>query len=165
MTKLQIRSIALGAALLVGAAVSSAQPQSRDFSNASLVGSYAAEEQGDGSVSAGLGVVRYDGAGKAVRRITVNAPDPEGGRRILVFESDGEYTVNPDGTGSVVWVNRITGGATTTDTFDFVITGVASRWVPGRGQANVATQLFAAQREAGLTVSLVVSRQTRIADE
>ncbi len=152
--------------LLAGAASLSAESRrGGGFTMASLVGRFAAQEQGDGSVSAGLGVVHYDGKGKTTRRITVNAPAEEGGRRILVFESEGEYTVNADGTGTITYTNMISGGAVTVDTFDFVITGTRSAWIPGRGLTRIATELFAVQREAGVTVSLVTSRQKWIADE
>jgi hypothetical protein len=153
-------------ALLVGVAGLKAQsPTTSGFSNKNLIGSYAAEEQGDGNVSAGLGIVHYDGNGNTTRRITVNAPAEGGGRRILVFESAGVYTVNPDGTGTVTYTNAISDGETTTNTFDFVITGVTTTWIPGRGNFRVATELSAAQREAGVTVSLVTSKQKRIANE
>ncbi|MCP5110363.1 MAG: hypothetical protein GY953_05970, partial [bacterium] len=101
MNNHRILRLCLMAALLLGAAQLSAQPRrGRGFSEASLKGSYAAREQGDGSVSAGLGVVRYDGAGKTTRKLTVNAPDGNGGRRMLTFEAEGDYTVNPDGAGA-----------------------------------------------------------------
>jgi hypothetical protein len=153
-------------ALLAGVAGLHAQsPTANSFSNQNLIGSYAAEEHGDGSVSVGMGIVRYDGNGGATRRITVNAPGEDGARRILVFESDGTYMVNPDGTGAVTFTNTTAPGETTTDTFDFVITGVATAWIPGPGNLRVAKELFAAQREAGVTVSLVTSKQKRIANE
>jgi hypothetical protein len=153
-------------ALLAGSAGLSAQsPQNADFSTASLVGSYAAQEHGDGSVSAGLGVVHYDGKGKTTRRITVNAPAEDGGRQILVFESEGQYTVNADGTGTVTYTNAISGGAVTTDTFDFVITEATPTWIPGRRPARIAAELFAVQRQAGVTVSLITSLQKRIAEQ
>jgi len=130
------------------------------FSNASLYGQYAVQSIGDDHVSVGLGIVKYDGRGHATRRILVNAPDGAGGRRFLVFESTGEYSVNPDGTGVAVFDNEISNGAMTRTTFDFVITeteGVSPR---SRG-SKLARALYSAQQEAGETVSLVTNVQTR----
>jgi len=152
--------------LFASTAVLSAQSgHSNGFSTASLVGSYATQEQGDGSVSAGLGVVHYDGMGGTTRRIIVNAPAEQGSRRILVFESEGTYAVNADGTGTATYTNKISGGGTTTVTFDLVVTGSLSTWHPARGGRQIATELFEVQREAGVTVSLVTSVQKRIADQ
>ncbi len=94
--------------------------------------------------------------------MTVNAPDGQGGRRILKFESEGSYTVEADGTATAVYVNQISNGQMTMDTFDLVITGAATVWIPGRRMKNVARETFGAQREAGVTVSLVNSLQKRI---
>jgi hypothetical protein len=109
-------------------------------------------------------VVCYDGAGKATRSLTVNAPDGNGGRRILNFESKGVYTINRDGAGTATYTNQISNGAITTDTFDIVVTGTTLTWIPERGQSRVASEIFAVQREPGVTVSLVTSIQKRIAD-
>ena len=153
-------------AMLVSSMALSAQSRERySFSTASLTGAYSTQEQGDGSVSAGLGVVRYDGTGKTTRRVLVNAPAENGSRRTLVFESEGTYSLNPDGTGTATYTNIISAGGMTTVTFDLVVTGTQSTWSPGRGGNRTATELFAVQREAGVTVSLVTSVQKRIADQ
>ena len=138
------------------------QPNQSGFSNASLSGTFSAREEGDGSVSAGLGLVYYDGKGKTTRRIRVNAPGSNGDRRILIFESEGTYNVNPDGTGTVFYTTRVSGGPVTNDSFDFVITETENSWVPAAGVPRIGTELFAAQREAGVTVSLITSLQKRI---
>lgn len=114
-------------------------------------------------MAVGLGLVEYDGAGGAVRRVKVNAPDEDGGRRILLFESTGLYTVNPDGSGTVTFTNTSPNPGAV-DTFDFVIAGSGVTWLPGRGQSRVATEIFVAQRESGVTVSLVTGIHKRIAD-
>lgn len=160
-----ISLLSLGMMLFAGATELSAQSgQSYKFSEASLIGCYGAREQGDGGTAAGLGIICYDGAGNTTRSLTVNAPDGEGGRRILKFTSEGTYTVNPDGTGTATHVNQISNGEETTDTFDIVITETTVKWIPGRGLWRVASEIFGAQREAGVTVSLVTSIQKRIAD-
>jgi hypothetical protein len=166
MARIRQYGAAVFVVLLVRVAGVYAQPPAaRDFSNESLIGSYAAEEHGDGGVSTGLGIAHYDGTGNTTGRILVNAPGEGGARRILLFESEGVYPVNPDGTGTVTYTNTISPGEATTDTGDFVITGVTTAWMPRRGNLRVATELFAAQREAGATVSLVTSKQKRIANE
>lgn len=158
----QIFVAALFLTALLGAMslTAEAKHQNTRFTNASLYGQYAVQSIGDGHVSVGLGIVHYDGNGNATRRITVNAPDGTGGRRILIFESIGEYSVNPDGTGTATFDNDISNGDMTTTTFDFVITeteGVSPR---SRG-SKLAQALYSAQREAGETVSLVTNVQTR----
>ena len=157
----------IGAWLIAGlfmapALLSAQSPQQRDFSVASLDGCYGTREQGDASVAAGLGIVCYDGNGNTKRSLTVNAPDGQGGRRILKFESQGTYTVEPNGTGVATYVNTVP--APSTVTFDLVITGTQVAWLPRRGVWRIAAEVFGAQREAGLTVSLVTSLQKRISD-
>jgi hypothetical protein len=94
-------------AMLVSSMALSAQSHERySFSTASLTGAYSTQEQGDGSVSAGLGVVRYDGTGKTTRRVLVNAPAENGSRRTLVFESEGTYSLNSDGTGTAIYLHQ-----------------------------------------------------------
>lgn len=136
--------------------------QPRGFTNASLKGFYSAQEAGDGDISAGFGIVVYDGLGKTTRQLTVNAPAEDGGRRILEFPGEGTYTVNDDGTGTATYVNTFADGATSTVHFDFVITKAEVVFPPKTPTAKVATEIFAVQREAGATVSLVTSLQKRV---
>ena len=123
------------------------------------------EDKGAGSVSAGLGLAFYDGAGKSMRRILVNAPDPQGGRRTLMFESRGDYVVNPDRTGSATYGNFIDGQPAGTVQYDFVTTAVASGWPPSRGASKIGAALSAAQRGSGVTVWLITSEQHRISED
>ena len=156
-------SIFRAAALLLEAVVLTAQPKpAGGFDLASLKGSYASRETGDGHVSAGLGIVTYDGEGNSTRRFTVNAPDGAGGRQILIFTAAGTYTVNEDGTGVATYDTTLPDGSVATRTFDLVITGVEA-WPPGK-LSTVAAQVSTAQREAGVTVKLVTGIQTRIGD-
>lgn len=134
----------------------------RGFTRASLKGFYSAQEAGDGDVSAGFGVIVYDGLGKTTRRLTVNAPGEDGGRRILEFPGGGTYTVNDDGTGTATYVNTFADGSTSTVHFDFVITKAEVVFPPKTPSAKLATEIFAVQREAGTTVSLVTSLQKRV---
>jgi hypothetical protein len=130
------------------------------FRESSLFGTFAAVGAGDGSTSARVGTVTYDGAGNVTRSLVVNAPDGNGGRRLLVFESVGTYEVNPDGTGTVFVTKRITNGTSNEVTFDFVIQESEPN---GKGGQRRATRLYGVQREAGTTVSLVTTTETLIA--
>lgn len=156
-------SIFCGAALLLAAAILTAQPKPAvGFDLASLKGSYGSRETGDGHVSAGLGIVTYDGEGNSTRKFTVNAPDGAGGRQILVFTAVGTYNVNDDGTGVATYDTTLPDGSVATRTFDLVITSTDA-WPPGK-PSRIAAQVSTAQREAGVTVKLVTGVQTRIGD-
>lgn len=166
-TRLCLRAATLVAVgLSLSAAIAMAQTpsidQPRGFTNATLKGFYSAQEAGDGDVSAGFGIVVYDGIGKTTRRLTVNAPSADGGRRILEFPGEGTYTVNDDGTGAATYVNTFADGSTSTVHFDFVITKAEVVFPPKTPTAKLATEIFAVQREAGATVSLITSLQKRV---
>ncbi len=118
---------------------------------------------GDDHVSVGLGIVIYDGDGRTTRRVTVNAPDGIGGRRLIVFNSVGWYAVNADGTGTATYDNDISTGSMTRTTFDFVVTEVQGISLRRRG-AKLAQAIYSVQREPGVTVSLVTNVQTRQSD-
>lgn len=156
-------SILCAMTLLLGAALLEAAPKpDTGFGLASLSGKYGSRETGDGHISAGLGIVTYDGAGNSTRKFTVNAPDGAGGRQILIFTAVGTYTLNEDGTGVATYNTTLPGGSMSTRTFDLVITG-SETWPPGK-PSRIATQVSTAQREAGVTVKLVTGIQTRIGD-
>ena len=82
-----VASIAL--LLLTASAAAAAR-----FRESSLFGTFAAVGAGDGHTSSSVGTVTYDGAGNVTRSLVVNAPDGNGGRRLLTFESEGTYEVN-----------------------------------------------------------------------
>jgi len=151
-----IRAIAAAAVLLVAA--SSAQAGT-GLRNSSLFGTYASVGTGDDHTSASVGTVTYDGEGGVTRSLVVNAPDGNGGRRRLLFEGTGTYTVNPDGTGVVFLTNVINGTSTIEVTIDFVI---QESLAVGKGGQRRATKLFGIQREGGTTVSLVTNSETLI---
>ncbi len=93
----------------------------------------------------------YDGDGGTTRRVTVNAPDGMGDRRLIVFNSVGWYGVNADGTGTATYDNEISTGSMTQTTFDFVITEVQGIFSRRRG-AKLAQAIYSVQREPGVTV-------------
>jgi hypothetical protein len=147
------------AAVLLLLAATNASAAAR-FRESSLFGTFAAVGTGDDHVSASVGTATYDGAGNVTRTLVVNAPDGNGGRRLLTFESEGTYEVRPDGTGVVFLTTRIGNGPITEVTFDFVIQESAPN---GRGGQRRATRLYGVQREPGTTVNLVTSSETLIA--
>lgn len=146
-----------GALLLLTASAAAAAAR---FRESSLVGTFAVVGTGDGHTSASVGTATYDGAGNVTRSLLVNAPDGNGGRQVLAFESEGTYEVRPDGTGIVFLTTRIGNGPTSQVTFDFVIQESQPN---GRGGQRRATKIFSVQREPGTTVNLVTSSETLIA--
>ena len=151
--------VAIGAAVALLLLVASAAGAATRFRESSLFGTFAAVGTGDNNVSVSVGTVTYDGAGNITRTILVNAPDGNGGRRLITFDAVGTYEVHPDGTGVIHITNQIGTGAVTENTFDFVI----QESVPsGRGGQRRATRLYGVQREAGTTVNLVTTSETLI---
>ena len=150
-----LRSIVAAVLLLAATAASAAR-----FRESSLFGTFAAVGLGDDHTSASVGTVTYDGEGNVTRSLVVNAPDGNGGRRLLAFESEGTYVVNADGTGVISLTNQISNGTTTEVTFDFVI----QESIPnGKGGQRRASKLYGVQREGGTTVNLVTTSETLIA--
>ena len=154
-SSIAIRLIVTVALLLAATAASAAR-----FRESSLFGTFAAVGEGDGATSRSVGTVTYDGEGNVTRSLIVNAPDGNGGRRLLVFESVGTYEINPDGTGTVSVTNQISNGTSNEVTFDIVIQESQPN---GKGGQRRATKLYGVQREGGTTVSLVTTSETLIA--
>ena len=155
LSSIAIRLIVAVALLLAGTAASAAR-----FRESSVIGTFAAVGEGDGATSRSVGTVTYDGEGNVTRSLIVNAPDGNGGRRLLVFESVGTYEINPDGTGTVSVTNQISNGTSNEVTFDIVIQESVAN---GKGGQRRATKLYGVQREGGTTVSLVTTSETLIA--
>jgi hypothetical protein len=158
------RRARLSAAVVVASALlmltaSSGNAAAR-FRESSLFGTFAAVGAGDGHTSSSVGTVTYDGAGNVTRSLVVNAPDGNGGRQLITFESEGTYEVHPDGTGVLFLTNRIGTGSVTEVTFDFVIQESQPN---GRGGQRRATKIFGIQREPGTTVNLVTTTESLIA--
>jgi hypothetical protein len=149
--------LAAAAVLLLAAAGAHA---GSGFRNSSLFGTFASIGAGDGHTSASLGTTTYDGQGGVTRSLVVNAPDGNGGRRLLTFEGTGVYEVHPDGTGVLSLTNVVNGTTTLEVTIDFVIQDSMAQ---GKGGQRRATKLYGIQREAGTTVSLVTNSETLIA--
>lgn len=154
-SSIAIRLIVAMVLLLAATAASAAR-----FRESSLVGTFAAVGEGDGATSRSVGTVTYDGEGNVTRSLIVNAPDGNGGRRLLVFESVGTYEINPDGTGTVSVTNQISNGTSNEVTFDIVIQESVAN---GKGGQRRATRIYGVQREGGTTVSLVTTSETLMA--
>ena len=135
------------------------------FSPASLRGSYALHGVGGPNEAASVGITVFDGAGMATRSLVLNAALPPDGRQVIPIASTGTYTVNPDGTGTALFENRLPNGSTTTFSFDFVITHAleaTSRDSFVWRDALVATEVFMVQREPGIAAQLVTFDLTRL---
>jgi|GEM_PF-5234090 len=129
-----------------------------EFNNGSLRGSYALVGNGGANEAASVGVTAFDGAGGASRVLTLNEADPDGtGRLILEIPAVGSYSVNPNGTGTAVFLNELPDGSKIPFHFDFVITR-ADR----RGRGLLADSLHLVQREPGIAAKLVVFDLTRL---
>ena len=130
------------------------------FTNASLKGSYAYANSVSGVAS--LGTITFDGQGGLTAKIKVNLPcegDQEPGcpRTVTdLAEADGEYTVEPDGTG-VATINFA--DPTGPTPYNFIITGTKKQ-----GDDLLATQVFSASQNGGLGGQLVAPTWSRIGD-
>ncbi len=133
-------------------------PRATPFDAGSLLGSYASVGDAGSGVSVSVGTATFDGRGGVTRALRINAEDPAGGRRLIEVSAEGSYTVNADGTGTLTFSNEVPGGATSSVTFDFVITRSGN---PSLGGSPAALELFGVQREPGVTASPVVQTYTR----
>ncbi len=130
------------------------------FTNASLQGTYAYANSVSGVAS--LGPITFDGHGGLTAKIKVNLPcdgdEIPGCARIVtdLDETDGEYTVAPDGTG-VATINFA--DPTGPTTYDFMISGTKKK-----RKNLLATQVFTASRNGGLGGQLVAPTWSRIGD-
>lgn len=151
-------------AFLIGGAVVSvwssglrAQPWV-SFGTHSLSGSYASIGTAGTRDSVAVGVVDFDGRGGVTRRVRINAAGPGNERRLLDLTSVGEYEVADDGQGVIAFTNTLANGDVSEVTFDFVITKTGWTW-PGGG--FTADEIYAIQREPGVTASPVTELMTR----
>ncbi len=131
------------------------------FDLGSLRGSYASVGRADGSKSVSVGVAEFDGEGGVTRFVRINASGQDGKRRLIDLTSVGLYTVDTVGVGVISFTNTFTDGSTNAVTFDFVIRTTGKR---RRHGSLPAETIFAMQREAGVTASLVEESFTRRSD-
>ena len=128
------------------------------FDVGSLQGSYASVGSAGSGVSVSVGVAEFDGLGNVTRFVRVNAEAEDGSRVLLDITSVGSYSINEDGTGVIEFTNTLPSGAIATVTFDFVITRSAKQTPQG---ITAGDELFAIQREPGVTASPVTETFTR----
>ena len=132
-------------------------PPGGKFTNASFTGNYAFTLVGDGGFSpeAGLGVINYDGLGRASGTATVNLPDPPGSsslnRKSVTTPFDSAYAMDPDGIGIVTTAGQ--------SDARFVVT--QAEWVNG---VKVAREAFFVVRDldpaTGSLLTGVITKQS-----
>lgn len=118
------------------------------YSLASLNGSYAIVGTYAGLVASNLGVVTFDGRGTLKGSAIVNQPNPDGSRNIVNVGLTGTYTVNNDGTGTILFTVARPDGSTANVTEDFVITRAESQH-----GILIATSIFDAQEQPSVIIS------------
>ncbi|MBV8523775.1 MAG: hypothetical protein JOY71_16905 [Acetobacteraceae bacterium] len=117
------------------------------YTAASLEGEFAFVETYAAHVAQAQGVYRFDGKGNFSALALINQPSSSGERVVVSVPATGPYTVNPDGTGTLVLnVTRPDGGISTV-TQDLLIT----KAIPQQGE-KVATEWVSMQREPSVIV-------------
>jgi hypothetical protein len=129
-----------------------------EFSNSSLVGSYASSGRAGGYLSRSIGVTTFDGNGNVRRVVSINTSDGEGGRKLLRLVSTGTYDISPEGLGVMHVFNEFESGVTSEVTYEFVVSKSSIR-EDRRG--SIAEEITGIQREPGQTASLVEEYWTR----
>ena len=161
LTTLCVFTPLIGAALYWDGVLDTANAGRRGkegFTESSLRGSFASSGRADGFQSRSTGVTTFDGRGGVTRVVLINANDGEGGRRLIRLVSQGSYTVEPDGRGTIAFVNEFESGSTSEVTFDFVVSKSSRGGWKGAIQAEEITGI---QREPGVTASLIEEYWTR----
>ena len=92
------------------------------YTLASVCGDYSVIATYGANIARALGTQTTDGHGKLTGSAIVNQPGPNNTRTIVSIGLKGTYTVNADGTGSMIVTVALPGGGTATVTEDFVIT-------------------------------------------
>jgi hypothetical protein len=148
----ECKVIAIGVLLLSPILLHSQNAASADisptFNAGSLQGDYAVINHYGANLALGIGTIHFDGAGNLLRgTLLLNRPTATGTRELVSLTSAGTYTVNEDGTGTIVLEVTLPDGTIKTATEDFVITRNA--WI--RGQI-VAVEIVDEQREPSLVL-------------
>ncbi len=129
------------------------------YTLASLCGDYAAVATYGANIARALGHEEMDGRGKLTGSAIVNQPGPnDTTRSITSIGLDGTYTVNADGSGSMILTITLPGGTTASVTEDFIIT--KSKMIDG---VEIATEIQDAQEVPSAVIdesSLVVHAYT-----
>lgn len=120
----------------------------RDYSTASINGSYAFVGTYAGLIASSFGVVTFDGLGSVKGSVIVNQPNADGSRNIVTVGLAGTYFVNRDGTGTTSYLVTFPDGHTANVTEDLLITKAEVR----RGML-IATSMFEAQEQPSVVLS------------
>lgn len=133
------------------------------YNVASIRGDYAVVNHYGADLALGVGTVQFDGTGMLRGSLLLNRPTSTGARELVPLTSTGTYTVNGDGTGTIVLAVTLPDGSIRTATEDFVITRTeVIRRIP------VATEIVAEQREPSLVLGngiFVTQHYTRRGEE
>jgi hypothetical protein len=118
-----------------------------DYSVASIRGDYAVVNHYGADLALGVGTEHFDGTGKLHGSLLLNRPTPTGARELVPLTSTGTYSVNDDGTGTILLEVTLPDGSIKTATEDFVITRIEVI-----GRIPVATEIIDEQREPSLVL-------------
>ena len=133
-------------------------PSHGKYTLASVCGDYAAVATYGANVARALGHEEMDGRGNLTGAAIVNQPGPDNTRTIASIGLAGTYTVNPDGSGTMILTITLSDGTTASVTEDFIIT--KSRMIDGH---EIATEIQDAQEVPSAVIdnsSLVVHSYT-----
>ena len=137
-------AVAIGV-LLLSPMASHSQPR---FNLKSLQGDYAVVNHYGANLALGIGSTHFDGDGNISEgTLLLNRPTSTGTRELVSLTSRGTYSVNEDGSGTIILEVTLPDGTIRTATEDFVIT--RNMWV--RGQP-VAVEVIDEQREPSLVL-------------
>ena len=149
----RIKSLFIPAALMITgllSALSASAQNTTCYTVESLQGNYGAVVNYGANVALGLLPEFLDGKGNLTRTGINNQPTPgstTGERTVANVTSNGTYTVNCNGTGTIARVTTRADGTTATTWDDFLITGAIVEY--GR---LIATTIVDAQREPSVIV-------------
>lgn len=145
------RLIAIGVLSLIpilSQSLNSLSAQSpHNYNLGSLTGDYSVLNHYGANLALGIGTVHFDGNGQLHGTLLLNRPTSTGTRELVSLTSKGTYTVNEDGTGTIMLAVTLPDGTIKTATEDFVITNTI--WIWGRA---LAMGIEAEQREESLVL-------------
>jgi hypothetical protein len=129
------------------------------FTNASVQGNYAMYGFAGANVGGVVGIVNFDGNGHYTGTYTGNFPGENKTRQVAPsITNKGEYTVNPDGTGTIHEFETID-GVTTEYLDDIVILDAEAI-----GPYVVATEIFGLVRQADPSGEMLTLHLNRLPD-
>jgi hypothetical protein len=136
------------------------------YTAASLKGTYAVVITYANNVGLGLQMETFDGNGNITRTGIINQPadgSSTGARNVTTATSNGTYTVNCNGTGTITRIVTRADGTTAPGSDDFIITAASKN----PGQQPIATTITDVQREPSVILSggvFVTRVHTRLPD-